>query len=155
MRRDFSRQHPAVKYLLFICSGNYYRSRFAEAVFNHLAIQRGLSWRAFSRGLAVKLAVGDLSPWVEEALQQRGLDRMLTGPTRNALTEPDLQRAQLMVALKEAEHRPLMRSQFPAWENRVDYWTIDDLDCATPAEVLPQLEARVHALANKLEADCG
>ena len=39
--------------LLFICTGNYYRSRFAEAVFNHHAKQRGLPWRAFSRGLAI------------------------------------------------------------------------------------------------------
>ena len=41
--------------VLFVCTGNYYRSRFAEAVFNHLAAARGLPWRAVSRGLAVHL----------------------------------------------------------------------------------------------------
>ena len=139
-----------MKQLLFICSGNYYHSRFAEAVFNHLAIQRDLPWRAFSRGLAPWMAEGDLSPFTEEALHQRGIDRVLTGPTRVKLMEPDLQRAHMIIALKEAEHRPLMREQFPAWENRITYWTIHDLDCALPDESLPLLEARVRALANSL-----
>ena len=36
--------------VLFLCSGNYYRSRFAEIFFNWLAPQQGLNWRAESRG---------------------------------------------------------------------------------------------------------
>src|SRR5207249_1727138 len=44
--------------ILFVCTGNFYRSRFAEAVFNHYAKQRQSPWRAFSRGLAVHLAEG-------------------------------------------------------------------------------------------------
>jgi len=142
-----------MKQLLFLCSGNYYRSRFAEAVFNHLAIQRNLPWRAFSRGLAIWMAEGDLSVFTEEALQQRGIDRSLTGPTRVRLSEPDLQRAHKIIAVKEAEHRPMMREQFPAWEHRVDYWTIDDLDFAQPEEALPLLEALVHQLATELAGE--
>jgi protein-tyrosine phosphatase len=139
-----------MKQLLFICSGNYYRSRFAEAVFNHLAIQRELPWRAFSRGLATWMAEGDLSLYTEEALRTRGIDRVLTGPTRIKLTEDDLQRAHLTIAVKEDEHRPMMRDQFPDWENRITYWVIHDLDCALPEESLPILEERVHALADAL-----
>ena len=142
-----------MKHLLFICSGNYYRSRFAEAVFNHAAAQRGLPWRAFSRGLAIWMVEGDLSPWTETALQQRSIDRTQTGPTRVALAEADLQRAAKIIAVKEAEHRPMMREQFPAWEHRIDYWTIDDLDCATSEDALPLLEARVQALADALAAE--
>ena len=147
------RSGDRVKDLLFICSGNYYRSRFAEAVFNHAAAKHGLPWRAFSRGLATWLVEGDLSPWTEAALQQRGIDRTLTGPTRVPLAEADLQRAAMAVALKEAEHRPLMQQKFPAWENRIVYWAIHDLDCATPDESLPLLEARVLALAGSLAAE--
>jgi hypothetical protein len=44
------------KIMLFLCTGNYYRSRFAELLFNHLAKQRGLDWQATSRGLG-KMAV--------------------------------------------------------------------------------------------------
>jgi hypothetical protein len=40
------------KTVLFLCTGNYYRSRFAEALFNSVAGKMGLPWRASSRGLA-------------------------------------------------------------------------------------------------------
>jgi hypothetical protein len=41
------------KTVLFLCTGNYYRSRFAEALFNSVAGRMGLPWRASSRGLAL------------------------------------------------------------------------------------------------------
>jgi protein-tyrosine phosphatase len=37
--------------ILFLCTGNFYRSRFAEELFNHLARQKRLDWVADSRGL--------------------------------------------------------------------------------------------------------
>ena len=37
--------------VLFLCSGNYYRSRYAEIVFNALAQRSGLDWIASSAGL--------------------------------------------------------------------------------------------------------
>ncbi len=43
--------------LLFLCTGNYYRSRFAELLFNHLAAQVGLDWRADSRGVATEMGI--------------------------------------------------------------------------------------------------
>jgi protein-tyrosine phosphatase len=43
-----------VKTILFLCSGNYYRSRFAEEQFNHHAELAGLDWVAQSRGLALE-----------------------------------------------------------------------------------------------------
>ena len=38
------------KTVLFLCTGNYYRSRFAEALFDSVAVRMGLPWRASSRG---------------------------------------------------------------------------------------------------------
>ena len=40
--------------VLFLCTGNYYRSRYAEELFNDLARSAGLGWTAASRGLAVE-----------------------------------------------------------------------------------------------------
>src|SRR5438132_811728 len=34
------------KTVLFLCTGNYYRSRFAEVLFNSVAGKMGLPWRA-------------------------------------------------------------------------------------------------------------
>ena len=43
------------KLLLFVCTGNFYRSRHAEALFNWHAERHGLAARAFSRGLLTSL----------------------------------------------------------------------------------------------------
>ena len=51
-----------MKRILFLCTGNYYRSRFAEIFFNWHAEQRVLAWRAESRGLALDASnVGPIS----------------------------------------------------------------------------------------------
>ena len=62
--------------ILFLCTGNYYRSRFAEHVFNHHAPAYQLPWRAFSRGLAIELLeedAGPISPNTLTALAARGI----------------------------------------------------------------------------------
>jgi len=136
--------------ILFICTGNYYRSRFAEAVFNHHAQLTGRELRAFSRGLAIHLAEGDLSHYTEQALRDRQIERTNTGPTRIALTEDALARAHRVIALKHDEHRPLMEAQFPAWADKITYWAVHDLDFAQPPEALAQIEVHVMDLLRTL-----
>jgi protein-tyrosine phosphatase len=45
-----------------------------------------------------------------------------------------------------------MERQFPAWANRIEYWHVDDIDCATPDEALPILQSCVEALVDRLVA---
>jgi protein-tyrosine phosphatase len=141
------------KHLLFICTGNYYRSRFAEAVFNHHAECQALEWRAFSRGLATHLAPEFplLSEHTTEGLALRGIDPRHTARGRVQLSEPDLMSADLIVALKAAEHRPMFEKQFPAWVERVTFWNVSDLDQATPDDALAAIEKQVLALIESLE----
>ena len=127
------------KTILFLCTGNYYRSRFAEILFNHLASNRSLDWRADSRGLAPVFGewnVGAISPYTLAGLAEARI--ALPEPMRNAMHcgEDDLKHADLIVALKEAEHRPLLAKHFSGWENRVEYWHVHDLDAATPEQAL-------------------
>lgn len=143
---------PTTPEVLFICTGNYYRSRFSEALFNHLALQQGSAWRAFSRGVAIHMAPPGLSPFTRFALEERGIDRGMTAPERESLTTRDLERAHLSIALKEAEHRPYIRQDFPEWDDRIDYWHFHDLDCATAEEMIPALAARVTRLFESLNA---
>jgi hypothetical protein len=42
------------KTVLFLCTGNYYRSRFAEVLFNSVAERMELPWKALSKVLALE-----------------------------------------------------------------------------------------------------
>ena len=130
--------------VLFLCTGNYYRSRFAEILFNERARERHLDWNAASRGLHLHTDnVGPISRHAVGALLQRGikLSRKIRFPL--PVTPADLQSANLIVALKETEHRPLLCKGFPDWSPKVEFWHVDDLDVATPAESMPVLEAAI------------
>jgi protein-tyrosine phosphatase len=136
--------------ILFICSGNYYRSRFAEIYFNHWAEVQNLAWRAFSRGFHPgSHNVGAISPFALAGLAERGI-KHTTPREPQVLDLDDLSRANRIIALKEAEHRKLMQRDFPEWENRIEYWHIHDLDFAEPAEALVILEAKLKDLMKDL-----
>jgi protein-tyrosine phosphatase len=144
-----------LKTVVFICTANFYRSRFSEYLFNALAKQRGLFWRATSRGLktwTVGAHEGPLSEFA--AYRLTAMDVPFDGqrfPIQ--LSEVDLEDADLVIALKKAEHHAMMVEQFPAWADRIQYWHIDDMDCATADEALPACESSVRSLVDRLEAE--
>ena len=45
----------------------------------------------------------------------------------------------------------MLEESFPDWADQVEYWHIDDLDCADPEEALPVLENEVLGLLERLE----
>jgi protein-tyrosine phosphatase len=141
---------PAMQTVLFLCSGNYYRSRFAEAVFNHLAARDGLHWRAESRALRLNAGnVGPISPHAVDALRRRSI---AIPPPRfpSEVTEADLRAASRRVAVKRAEHLPMIERAFPAWVDRIEFWHIADVDCSPPDAALSALERQVVRLALRL-----
>jgi protein-tyrosine phosphatase len=137
--------------VLFLCSGNYYRSRFAETFFNWLAPQRELDWRAESRGFRLSPGnVGPISLHAVDGLQARGI--AVPEPRRFplAVDERDFDSFDLVIAVKEAEHRPKMLERFPHWADRIEYWHIHDLDFAEPDVALTELEEKVRGLIERL-----
>src|ERR671932_166675 len=109
-------EHQSV---LFLCTGNYYRSRFAEVLFNSVAGSLGLPWRASSRGLALERGVHNVGPMAVSAVKAleglgvRAAEECARPPA--PVTLDDLEKADRIVALKDQEHRPLLLERFPAW----------------------------------------
>jgi protein-tyrosine phosphatase len=141
--------------VLFLCSGNYYRSRFAELLFNHLATAESLAYRAESAGLwpeCHKHNPGPMSPHTIAALGERGVALPSTLRAPRDACHSDFEQSTLIVALKESEHRPLVMKQFPTSLERVEFWHVDDVDCAPPSIALPMIERLVRELVERLRA---
>jgi protein-tyrosine phosphatase len=131
---------------LFICSGNYYRSRFAEAIFNNHAQKLGRDDRAISRGLATHLVKDfpeSLSPDTLAALRERNIALTNTAPFPRQLTNADLALASRIIALNAGDHRPMLEKLHPGWAHRIEFWDIHDVEAASPASQLPLIESRV------------
>jgi protein-tyrosine phosphatase len=142
-----------MKQVLFLCSGNYYRSRFAEIYFNWQSQLRGIGWRAESRGLAIDSRnPGPLSRYTAACLASNGISwaEYLRAPM--SVTEADFAAADRIIAVKEAEHRSIVSAKFPEWSHKVEYWHVHDLDCATPDQALAHLEREVLGLLATLQA---
>ena len=140
--------------VLFLCTGNYYRSRFAEVLFNHRAVRDGHGWRADSRGLCLNDGnVGPISPHALAGFERLGIVVESEHRFPLPLTEEDLDGAVHVVALKKTEHLPLIVAQFSDWVHRVEYWRVHDLDFAEPHEALPMIEQEVEGLLKRLASD--
>ena len=136
--------------LLFLCTGNYYRSRYAEAWFNHHAQKERLHWRAESRGFRPHLEDSPLSHHAADRLEMHSIPRHLTRNHPLRVVADDLAEASLVVALYETEHRPMVARRFPMWTDRIRYWNVPDIDEVPPYAALPMIEREVDALVQHL-----
>lgn len=146
--------HVMADIVLFVCTGNYYRSRFSEILFNTLASQYGVAARAESRGLITGLVteeMGAISPHALRGLHARKirLDEAVRRPIQ--IQESDLTGASLVIAIDEWEHRPMIAEQFPHWVDRIHYWQVADIQDLDPETALFALETRVRALLEQLK----
>ena len=142
-----------MKTVLFLCTGNYYRSRFAELLFNRLAVDLELGWRATSRGLALERGVNNIGPISQhtiDALRERGICAQEESRFPIAASEADMSAANHIVALKQDEHLPLVKQKFPRSAQQIEFWHIHDLDFATPRDAMAQIDENVRGLILRL-----
>ncbi|MBK5962682.1 hypothetical protein CCR95_00830 [Thiocystis minor] len=133
--------------ILFLCTGNYYRSRFAEEYFNHQAVQFALPWEADSRALRRDLAatgnLGPISAFAVSELQRRSIP--IRGGERHPIRaqRADFDSAQRIIAVSHREHAPMVRQHFPEVLERIHYFEIGDLDVETPATAIARLTEEI------------
>lgn len=137
------------KTILFLCTGNYYRSRVAEVLFVSIARKMGMPWNASSRGLALERGVnnkGPMAPAAVNSLHAMGLrdaERCVRPPVQVTIAE--LEQADAIIALKHSEHLPLLQERFPAFAERVEFWHVDDAP-----EALALIESKIMDLVARL-----
>jgi predicted translation initiation factor SUI1 len=78
-----------------------------------------------------------------ESLGVRAADAVTRLPAQ--VTSDDLEGAALIVALKHAEHLPLLQERFPAWAEKVEFWHVDDAP-----EVFGLIEQEVMGLVARI-----
>jgi len=137
--------------ILFICTGNYYRSRFAEMLFNAQAARLGLCWTADSRGIETSIYnIGPIYRPVLKKLETLGIpvEAQLRMPIQ--LKTTDLEAADLVIALDATEHKLWMKQRFAEWVDEILYWNVPDLNLMEPEEALSQIEKNVTVLLQQL-----
>jgi len=125
---------PQKKRVLFICSGNYYRSRLAEILFNHEAIAAGLPWESTSRGLLKARELKGVSGHTAAYLKEADLAHLATEP-RDPLPidVEDLTDADLIIAMCREEHQPMIEQKFLSLAKalhkagRIRFWNVYDI----------------------------
>ncbi|MDJ0615401.1 MAG: low molecular weight phosphatase family protein [Calothrix sp. MO_192.B10] len=139
--------------ILFLCTGNYYRSRFAEHLFNHLASKQELNWQADSRGLALERGINNIGAISQDAvaeLQIRGVNVPDNDRSPQQAVNQDFRMADLIIALDKEEHKPLISERFPQWTDTVEYWLIHDTHITLPTMALSQLNHNLVQLIERL-----
>ena len=139
--------------ILFLCSGNYYRSRFAEHLFNHLVANTAIMHRADSAGLWPNCRQHNPGPIAHQtvtALRERGVSLPQSHRIPRDVVEADIRGAALTIALKEAEHRPVVMQRFPHLIERIEFWHVHDVEDAPPSQAIPLIESEVRALIARL-----
>jgi protein-tyrosine phosphatase len=136
--------------VLFICTGNYYRSRYAEIYFNaRVPVESGYS--AASCGFRLSPHnTGKIAPCVLDRLRSQqivGADQ-LRAPRQlyvEELTETDR-----VIVLDETEHRSYVEQYLPTWRTRVTYWHVPDANDMPVEHALQLIEMEVDALLQQL-----
>jgi protein-tyrosine phosphatase len=142
-----------MKTILFLCTGNYFRSRFAEELFNHRAVCARINWQAQSRALAIERLVGvshRMSPFALNGLKERGVVAKAAERLPQQCVHADFETVHHIVAVNEPEHRPLMVERFPSWAEHVEYWNVSDADVQPWSMALAAIDEQISTLLGRL-----
>ena len=111
--------------VLFLGTANHDRSRAAEALFNAVAGRMGLPWTATSRGLSIDSGPKPKGPMLAATVKALEVLGHRTGDYSRAplqVTEADFTADRVVAVSRDIE--PLLRDQFPARADGIEYWQL-------------------------------
>ena len=117
-----------MRQILFVCTANVCRSPMAEAIFNALAEERGLAWRAESAGVAA-LVDEDITPNARSALDEVGI--YANEHRARQVGEEMLEEADLVLGMGP-RHVATLRRRFGGLSERV--YTLPEYALGAPPE---------------------
>lgn len=130
--------------VLFVCSGNAYRSPVAEALFRKLRPDI----EADSAGTDPAIPISDEAhKYLAMEDAERYLKSVPEGLNRKQLAEYNL------IVVMEARHKEIVVSKCPECRDKVIVWNIDDpyfLPHGYAEKIFKQIKEKVSALANSL-----
>lgn len=136
--------------VIFICTGNYYRSRYAEIYFN-ARVPAYSGYYAASYGFRLSPQnPGTIAPCLLDRLRshQSVFADQMRAPRQ--LQAQELTATDRVIVLDETEHRPYVEQDLPTWRTRVTYWHIPDVNDMPVEQALQLIELEVDALLRQL-----
>jgi len=130
--------------ILFVCTGNSYRSPVAEALLNK-----------FRGDLEVESAgtqpAGMIASNAKKFLErENALEKLKITP--EGIGQKNLEEYDLIVAMKQNHKNEILR-QYPQMEDRIEVWNIDDpiyLPYGSDEEVFEEIKRKVIELAESI-----
>lgn len=127
---------PAPTTIHFICTGNIYRSRLAEAYCVSKCIP---GVRVFSSGIAAgRDGCALISPYAAEALARYDLERYASACWQR--TTASLVQACDVLVFMEAEHQRFCQSWVEPARQRIEVWDIEDIGPMEAAKIPEKVE---------------
>ena len=103
-----------MKKILFVCTGNTCRSPIAEAMFNDIAVKKGIECTAFSRGLFADGSA--ISENAKTVLADIGIDA--SGHISASVCKEDIESADFVVGIS-SRHAGKLLADFPEFADKI------------------------------------
>tara|TARA_B100001250_G_scaffold65491_1_gene51943 strand:- start:257 stop:688 length:432 start_codon:yes stop_codon:yes gene_type:complete len=140
-----------MKKILFVCTANIFRSRFAEEVFNSLAREEDSSLSAFSAGLKVgEFTTRKIYYPALEQLERFNIEPLRENEVSTHIDDLDLDEYDRIICMDKPEHKPMVDDNPNLKGRDIEYWNIVDIPDQDSRVSLPICYEKVNKLFSEI-----